>query len=226
VLKLCRQARLVNLGPVAIDGTKINANASKHKAMSYWRMKQAEGALRQEVAELLRRAEAADRDEDAQHGAAASGDELPAELARRDSRLRTIAETKAALAVEARAAAAAQGKDPTDSPPPDGGQRNFTDPESKIPKTSEGFIQGYGAHLTVDEYAQVIVAPHVTAAAQHVRELPAAVPAMTRVLRRKPEAILADAVKRGVSRGAAGRRARAPRWPAARCGTWCPARRP
>jgi transposase len=193
VLRLCRRAGLVKLGRVAVDGTKIKANASKHKAMSYGRMKQAETVLRQEVAELLRRAEAADRDEDARYGPAHRGDELPAELARRESRLQKIAEAKAALEAEARAAAVAQGKDPEDSPPPDRAQRNFTDPESKIQKTSDGFIQGYGAQVTVDEYAQVIVAQHVTPASQDVRELTPAVSAVIRALHRKPEAVLADA---------------------------------
>jgi transposase len=193
VLRLCRRAGLVKLGRVAVDGTKIKANASKHKAMSYGRMKQAETVLRQEVAELLRRAEAADRDEDARYGPAHRGDELPAELARREGRLQKIAEAKAALEAEARAAAVAQGKDPEDSPPPDRAQRNFTDPESKIQKTSDGFIQGYGAQVTVDEYAQVIVAQHVTPASQDVRELTPAVSAVIRALHRKPEAVLADA---------------------------------
>src|SRR5207249_8790379 len=112
VLKLCRKAGLVKLGRVAIDGTKVKANASKHKAMSYGRMQQEEQRLRQEVAELLRRAEAADREEDAQYGADQVGDELPAELARRESRLRLIAAAKAALEAEARAAARTAGKDP------------------------------------------------------------------------------------------------------------------
>jgi transposase len=101
-LRLCRKAGLVQLGRVAIDGTKVKANASKHKAMSYGRMQEKEAALRQEVAELLRRAEQADRDEDARYGAEHRGAALPAELARRESRLQKIAEAKAALEAEAR----------------------------------------------------------------------------------------------------------------------------
>src|SRR5713101_294904 len=89
-LRLCRKAGLVQLGRVAIDSTKVKANASKHKAMSYGRMQEKEAALRQEVAELLRRAEQADRDEDARYGAEKRGEALPAELARRESRLQKL----------------------------------------------------------------------------------------------------------------------------------------
>ena len=189
VLLLCRQAGLVKLGRVAIDGTKIKANASKHKAMSYGRMKQEETRLRQEVAELLRRADVADRDEDAHYGADRSGDELPAELARRESRLRMIAAAKAALEAEARAAAAAR-KAP-DEPPPDRAQRNFTDPESKIQKSGDGFVQGYNAQLAVAE-GQIIVAQHVTPAPLDVHQ---ALPALRRIkqtLRTVPKVLLGD----------------------------------
>jgi transposase len=193
-LRLCRKAGLVRLGRVAIDGTKIKANASKHKAMSYGRMKQAEAALQQEVAELLRRAEAADRDEDERYGPAGRGDELPAELARRESRRAKLREAMAALEAEARAEAAARGRAPDEAEPPDNAQRNFTDPESKIQKTSDGFIQGYNAQLAVDGGpAQIIVAQHVTPAAPDVQQLVPAVGAMTQALRRKPGAVLADA---------------------------------
>ena len=110
VLRLCRQAGLVKLGRVAIDGTKMKANASKHKAMSYGRMREKEAALQAEIAELLRRAEQADRDEDARYGPDRRGDELPAELARRESRLQKIREAKAALEAEAREQARADGQ--------------------------------------------------------------------------------------------------------------------
>ena len=149
-LRLCRKAGLVKLGRVAIDGTKIKANASKHKAMSYGRMKQAEAALRHEVAELLRRADAADREEDERYGPDRRGDELPAELARRESRRAKLRAAMTALEAEARADAAARGRDPDDAAPPDKAQRNFTDPASKIQKTSDGFIQGFNAQLAVD----------------------------------------------------------------------------
>jgi transposase len=193
-LRLCRQAGLVKLGRVAIDGTKIKANASKHKAMSYGRMKQAEAALTQEVAELLRRADAADRDEDQRYGADRRGDELPAELARRESRLQRIREAKAALEAEARSEAEAGGRPPESGTPPDKAQRNFTDPEAKIQKTSDGFIQGYNAQIAVDGGpAQIIVAQHVTPAAPDVQQLVPAVTTITTTLRRKPRSVLADA---------------------------------
>src|SRR6266508_3306558 len=160
-LRLCRKAGLVQLGRVAIDGTKIKANASKHKAMSYGRMQEKDGALRQEVAELLRRAEQADQDEDQREGATHRGK--------------------------------AEGKDPDQSPPPPKAQYNFTDPESKIQKSSDGFIQGYNAQAAVDAHAQIIVAQHVTAAAPDVQQLPAVVAAITAGLHRKPKQVLADA---------------------------------
>jgi transposase len=190
VLLLCRQAGLVKLGRVAIDGTKIKANASKHKAMSYGRMTQEEARLRQEVAELLRRAEAADRDEDAHYGADRRGDELPAELARRESRLQTIAAAKAALEAEARAAARADGNDP-DATPPDRAQRNFTDPESKIQKTGDGFVQGYNAQLVVAE-GQIIVGQHVPPAALDVQQVLPAIRRLKETLRTVPKVVLAD----------------------------------
>ena len=192
-LRLCRKAGLVQLGRVAIDGTKVKANASKHKAMSYGRMPEKEAALRQEVSELLRRAEQADRDEEAREGAEPRGAALPAELARRESRLQKLAEAKAALEGEARQRAEAEGKDPQQRPPAPKAQYNFTDPESKIQKTSDGFIQGYNAQVAVDAHAQIIVAQHVTAAAPDVQQLPVVMQAITTSLRRKPTQVLADA---------------------------------
>ena len=193
VLRLCRRAGLVKLGHVAVDGTKVKANASKHKAMSYRRMQETEAALTAEVAELLRRADAADRDEDTRYGNEQRGDELPAELARRESRLAKIREAKAALEAEARGQAQAQGKPPDDARPPDKAQRNFTDPESKIQKTSDGFIQGYNAQIAVDATAQVIVAQHVTPASPDAEQLQPVVAAVVRNVRQRPAVVLADA---------------------------------
>jgi transposase len=193
VLRLCRRAGLVKLGQVAIDGTRVKANASKHKAMSYGRMGEKEAALQAEIAELLRRAEQADRDEDARYGPDRRGDELPAELARRESRLKKIREAKMALEAEAREQAAQAGKDPAHAPPAPKAQRNFTDPESKIQKTSEGFIQGYNAQAAVDAHAQVIVAQDVTPMAADVGELLPQVTAIGRTLRQRPKQVLADA---------------------------------
>jgi transposase len=193
VLRLCRRAGLVKLGQVAIDGTRVKANASKHKAMSYGRMGEKEAALQAEIAELLRRAEQADRDEDARYGADRRGDELPEALARRESRLKTIREAKAALEAEAREQAAAAGKDPAQATPAPKAQRNFTDPESKIQKTSDGFIQGYNAQAAVDAQAQIIVAQDVTPMAADVGELLPQVTAIGRTLQQRPTQVLADA---------------------------------
>ena len=169
VLGLCQRAGLVRLGHVALDGTKIRANASKHKAMSYQRMQAAEPALAAEVARWLTEAEATDTREDCEHGPEQRGDELPAWVANKQARLAKIRAAKAALEAEARAAA------PSDEPPPPPApkaQRNFTDPDSRIMKGPEGFVQAYNAQLAVDARSQVIVAEHVTAAATDVQALP------------------------------------------------------
>src|SRR5262249_14230127 len=163
VVRLCRKAGLVKLGRVAVDGTKLRANASKHKAMSYGRMVKKESELEREIREILDQAEAIDREEDRQYGADRSGSELPEELSHHESRLRKIREAKAALEQEAREQAAAAGKDPESARPADKAQRNFTDPESKIQKTRDGFIQGYTVQIAVDEQCQVILAHQVSA---------------------------------------------------------------
>ena len=193
VLRLCREAGLVKLGRVALDGTKIKADASKHKAMSYGRMKQQEEALQEEIRQMLQRADAADREEDERFGSDKRGDELPAELARRESRLKKIQQAKAALEREAKQRAAAQGKDPQTARPEDKAQRNFTDPESKIMKTNDGYIQGYNAQVAVDESFQVIVSQHLTPVSNDVNQLEPAVEAIKRVLGSKPAKVLADA---------------------------------
>jgi transposase len=192
-LRLCRQARLVGLGTLAVDGTKLRANASRHKAMSYARMVKKEGelvaeiaVLRERVGALLADAERVDGEEDERFGPDRRGDELPAELQRREQRLAVIREAKQALEAEAaerehgrRAELAAQGKTPR--PPRDGrdpfaprpgAQRNFTDPESKIMKTSDGaYHQCFNGQAVVDATAQVIVAAELSAQAPDVRQL-------------------------------------------------------
>ena len=165
VLKLCQKAGLVKLGHVALDGTKIKANASKHKAMSYKRMKEEEVRLEAEVAELLKKAESVDEEEDQRYGKGKKGDELPKELAFRESRLKRIQEAKAALEAEARLEAEKKpDKNDGDGTPPDKAQRNFTDPDSHIMPTSGGkhFIQAYNAQAAVDSANQIIVAAEVT----------------------------------------------------------------
>ncbi len=192
-LRLCAEAGLVALGHLALDGTKSRANASRRKAMSYERMTKAEAALQAEIAELrarakalLEKAEATDRAEDERYGPDRRGDELPAELARRETRLAAIREAKAALEAEAaererarQAGMREAGREPRkpdpDSEPPTPkptAQRNFTDPESKIMKTSDGsFHQCFNAQAVVDSHAQVIVAAELTDEAPDARQL-------------------------------------------------------
>ena len=181
VLRLCQKAGLVKLGHVSLDGTKVQANASKHKAMSYGRMEKKAAQLREEVDELLAQAAAVDAEEDGRYGQGQRGDELPEDLRFKQSRLAKIEAAKQALEAEARAEAEAQqpeyeakkaawegrgrGGRPPKEPRPEPGpkqQRNFTDPESRIMPAKGSFVQGYNCQVAVDEEAQVIIAAHVT----------------------------------------------------------------
>ena len=166
MLELCQQAGLVKLGHVALDGTKVRGNASKHKAMSYGRMKEKVDQLSSEVEELLRRAQEADEDEDRRYGKDKRGDELPEELAFRESRLRKIREAKAALEAEALAEAEQAEREGRNNRgvPDDKAQRNFTDPESRIMPGPRGrdFRQSYNCQAVVDSEYQVIVAARAT----------------------------------------------------------------
>jgi transposase len=192
-LRLCKQARLVGLGMLALDGTKLRANASRHKAMSYERMVgkevQLEGeiaALRKNVDALFAEAERTDAEEDERFGPDHRGDELPEELHRREQRLAVIREAKQALEAEAteretarRAEMQAQGKKPRRPPngrdpfaPKPKAQRNFTDPESKIMKTSDGsFHQCFNGQAVVDSETQVIVAAELSDQAPDAEQL-------------------------------------------------------
>jgi transposase len=171
VLRLCQRAKMVRLGHVALDGTKLKANASKHKAMSYGRMKETEPRLAQEVQGWFDKAQAADTADDAEHGADRSGDELPDWVVNKERRLAKIREAMAALEDEARGPdddpssprGAKRDDSSTEIPTPkDKAQRNFTDPESKLLKTKDGFIQGYNCQAAVDSQAQIIVAHDVS----------------------------------------------------------------
>jgi transposase len=193
VLRLCQRTGLVSLGRVAVDGTKIKANASKHKAMSYRRMKDAESRLQGEVDELLRQAEQTDRREDRQYGKDKRGDELPDELRYREGRLKKIREAMASLEAEAKEKAKEKGKDPEKATPKATAQRSFTDPESRGQQAGRSYVQGYNAQIAVDERSQVIVSQHVTNAAPDVQELIPVVKRISQLLRRKPRRVLADA---------------------------------
>ena len=164
VLMLCQQYGLAKLGHVALDGTKVKANASKHKAMSYRKMKEKEAQLSAEVAELLRRAQETDEEEDKRYGKDRRGDELPEELAFREGRLEKKREAMAAL--EAEAAAQAEQAEGRERPgvPEDKTQRNFTDPQSRIMPGPGGrdFLQAYNCQAVVDHEYQVIVATRAT----------------------------------------------------------------
>ena len=191
VLRLCRAAGLVQLGHVALDGTKLRGNASKHKAMSYGHLREAERRLAAEVASWFARAEAIDAAENETCGRDRRGDELPAWVADKQARLLKIRAAKAALeaeaaeapagaaeagAAEAGAAKGGDGEGPGPSNgmtdhgrprravgggPPDKAQRNFTDPDSRIQKTRDGLIQGYNAQIAVDGAHQIILAQRV-----------------------------------------------------------------
>ena len=132
VLRLARELGVLRVGRVALDGSKVKAHASKHKAMSYGRMGEKQRQLREEVKDLLAQAEAADQAEDATYGRDQRGDELPAELQRRESRLKRIREAKRALEDRAKAEAAAAGQSAESAKPDPKAQYNFTDPESRI----------------------------------------------------------------------------------------------
>jgi transposase len=190
VLRLCAEAGLVKVGLVSLDGTKVKANASRHKAMSYEYMQKEEERLQKEIAELLSKAQSADEAEDALHGSDARGDELPDELARRETRLAKIQEAKKALEEQALAAAQAEEerrraedaarrqagesprpRKPVDPTPEAKAQRNFTDPESKIMKVSnKGFDQCGNAQAVANE-EQVILAADVTPAANDKQQV-------------------------------------------------------
>jgi len=208
VLKLCQAAGLVQLGHVALDGTKIAANASRHKAMSYGRMKKTEGELKAQVEAWLAAAEAADAEQDARFGDA-RGDEMPDWVKDKAKRLEKIKAAKAALEAEARAEAQAKaeaqaaagkpprkgGRKPKTPPgtPPDKAQRNFTDPDSRIMKGPGGFIQGYNAQAAVDAKAQVIVAHGLTGNAADAGQLIPMADAVTANVGKKPAQLSADA---------------------------------
>ena len=215
VVRLAREVGLVQLGTVAVDGSKLKANASKHKAMSYGRMKEEEQRLRQEIQDLLARATKADAAEDKHYGRDQRGDELPAELSRREDRLKTIEAARERLEARQRQMDEKEGREPGDQDrsgkpgkpfkrafgePEARSQENFTDPDSRIMKRgSSGFEQGYNAQIAVDETARIIVAASVTQNASDVRELEPLIDQIEQNTGALPEKVLADAGYRSES---------------------------
>jgi transposase len=194
VLAMALECGAIKLGRVSLDGTKLKANASKHKAMSYVRMNEKQQQLKEEVKQLLEQAEAADKEEDRQYGDQ-RGDELPEELQRRETRLRKIKEAQKVVEQRARDKAAEEGKSAEEAKlakPDDKDQYNFTDPESRIMKGADGFVQGYNAQAAVEPTLLLIVGQTVTEAANDKKQLMPMVELIEQQSGQRPEAILAD----------------------------------
>ncbi|HZD66458.1 MAG TPA: IS1182 family transposase [Acidimicrobiales bacterium] len=216
-LALCAEAGLVTLGRVALDGTKLRASASRHKAMSYDRLGPKIQEYEAQVRSLLEEAEAVDQAEDEALGESRRGDELPEGLARRQTRLEKLRAAKEAIEADARAKAAAKAAEKAkaagksdaegqeaaeraaEKATPEGrAQRNFTDPESRMMKTTEGFHYAYNAQAVVDEEAQVVLAAHVTQAGGDLDQLFSMTDRMQENcvaagIEDRPEVVLADA---------------------------------
>jgi transposase len=202
VLRLCQAAGLVKLGHVALDGTKIKANASKHKAMSYQRMKKAEAELEAIVSSWFKKAQVTDAREDEEHGVNRSAEQLPDWVRDKEHRLKTIREARARLEAEAQAAekgeekkSGGSGRPRNNEPgtPKDSAQTNFTDRESRIMKSHDGFIQGYNAQAAVDAYSQVIVAQTLTNNASDQQQLAPIVAQIKQNTKRQARELSADA---------------------------------
>jgi len=194
VLEMALEVGALKVGRVTLDGTKMKANASKHKAMSYGRMKEKQEQLRDEVKQLLEQAEAADEEEDRRHGSR-RGDELPEELRRRETRLAKIKLAKKVVEQRAREKAVAEGKSAAEAKrakPDDKDQYNFTDPESRIMKGADGFVQGYNAQASVEPEMLLIVGQSVTEAANDKQQLEPMVEAIEQQSGQRPKEILAD----------------------------------
>lgn len=192
VLKIALEAGAMKVGRVALDGTKVKANASKHKAMSYGRMQEKEKELRAEVKQLLAQAEAADAEEDARYGKDNGGEELPAELKRRQSRLKRIREAKQVVEQRARERAEAEGKPADEAKPREKDQYNFTDPESRIMKSADGFAQGYNAQIAVEADFQLIVGQTVVQAPNDKEQVQPMVEVIEGQSGQRPQELLAD----------------------------------
>jgi len=192
VLRITLETGTMKLGRVALDGSKVKANASKHKAMSYGRMQETEKLLQEEVRKLLSQAEAEDAEEDTHYGRERRGDELPEELERRERRIQRIREARRALEERAREQAQSAGKKPEEAKPTPKAQYNFTDPESRIMKGPDGFVQAYNTQIAVEPNFQFIVGQTVTPAANDKQQMVPLVAAIQEQSGQKPEEVLAD----------------------------------
>jgi transposase len=192
ILRLARELGAPRVGRVALDGSKVKANASKHKAMSYERMRDKQKQLREEVSQLLAQAEAADAAEDAEYGTDRRGDELPAELQRRESRLKRIRDAKRALEARAKEEATAKGESVESVKPDPHAQYNFTDPESRIMKGPDGFVQAYNVQVAVDDL-QLIVGQAVTQETNDKKQLMPMITTIEQQSGDTPSQLLADA---------------------------------
>ena len=208
VVRLAGAVGLLKLGTVAVDGSKVKANASRHKAMSYRRMCAEDARLTEEITQLTERAARIDAQEDAQYGEEYSGDELPAEIARRSDRRQVIREAVQRLEERQREKDHGAGRSADDEgrggksggsgkrsfgEPPAKAQDNFTDPESRIMKDSRGFEQSYNTQVAVDDEAQIIIATAVTQDATDVRQLRPVLDTVRRNTGQTPQRVLADA---------------------------------
>lgn len=213
LVRMAREMKLLKLGTLSVDGSKVRANASKHKAMSYGRMKEEEERLQSEIADLLKQAEATDESEDNQYGPDKRGDELPDELQRREQRLKQIQAAKRRLEDRQREADRAAGRSDDDGDyasgvrpqggrskrkrkfgeVPDKQQENFTDPESRIMKTGDGFQQCYNGQAAVDGETQLIVANALEQNAADNSFLLPMTEAARANAKRRPIRVLADA---------------------------------
>jgi transposase len=209
VVQTAHEVGLVKLGTVAVDGSKVKANASKHKAMSYKRMKEEEKRLRKEIRELMAEAKKADDQEDKRYGKDRRGDELPTELARRADRLQSIRAARQRLEARQRETDREKGREPDDQDrtgksgrpfkrvfgePEAKAQEHFTDPDSRIMKRgSSGYEQCYNPQIAVDEAEQIIVATTVTQSASDVQELEPVLDQIQETTGQYPDKALADA---------------------------------
>lgn len=193
VLGLCQQAGLVRLGHVALDGTKVRANASKHKAMSYERLLSKRKSYEEEIAGWFRRAEREDAEEDEAYGPDDDGFSLPEGWEETLKRLQKIEDAQERLEEEAKDKVVQAGKDPSEAKVHPRAQANFTDPESRIMHTPDGFQQCYNAQAAVDAESQVIVAQEVSQAPPDVQRLRPMLGQIIKDNRRVPRELSADA---------------------------------